>query len=67
MTVPAGNLSYAEAEQVGAALRKRWPSITRQSRGPKLAEEQWADLVQCCVRLANDAIAARPEKPGADQ
>ena len=63
MLTPADRLSYSEAEQVGLTLKKRWPSITRQSRAPRIADEQWADLVQAVMRHAGEVIAARAE-PG---
>ena len=54
-------LQYSEAGQIGRDLQKRWPAITGQARGPRLSEEQWADVVAFVSRKASETIAARPE------
>lgn len=59
MALPSGDgpsLSYAEAERVGMALRRRWKGLTGKKKTPRLENEQWADLVQFILHKARDEM-----------
>lgn len=61
---PQPRLTYSEAERVGLALRRRWKDITGKKKTPRLAGEQWADMVQLVMRQAGEEIERRPEARG---
>lgn len=52
-------LTYDEAERVGVALRRRWKAISGKKKTPRLADEQWADIVQLILRHAAEQVNHR--------
>lgn len=56
MKPPKSPLTYRQAVKLGADLRRAWPLLTTQKRGPKLTEEQFGDVVQFVLRKAQAVI-----------
>ena len=52
-------ITYAEAEAIGQEMHDRWEMLGGGDAPLERADFAWADLVQFCIRKADEATRAR--------